>query len=371
MRFAAILLSALLLWPVAARTDTTIARQAILIDATTGTVLLEKAADTPMPTASMSKLMTVFMVFERLKQGRLALDQTFPVSRKAWRMGGSKTWVEVDTDVTVGDLLRGVIVQSGNDASIVLAEGISGSEEAFAEAMTARARELGLENSSFRNATGMPDPGHAMSARDLARLAARIVEEFPEHYPMFSEREFIFSGIRQPNRNPLLDKGLGVDGLKTGHTEEAGYGLVASAERAGRRLYLVVGGLPDARTRAREAQRLIEWGFRDFSSYELFKAGETVESVPVWHGSEAIMPLVVDEDIAVTLKRQARAGLQVRIVHSSPLIAPVAKGSEVGTLRIEASGRRVREVPLRAGLDAVRLGFFGRVGARLGDMFLP
>lgn len=372
MRFAAVFLLVLVLWPVTARADTTLARHALLIDATTGTVLLEKAADTPMPTASMSKLMTVFMVFERLKQGRLTLDQTFPVSAKAWRMGGSKTFVRVDTDVTVADLLRGVIVQSGNDASIVLAEGIAGSEEAFAEAMTARARELGLENSSFRNATGMPDPGHMMSARDLVRLAEIIVEGFPEYYPMFSEREFTFSDITQPNRNPLLDKdGLGVDGLKTGHTDEAGYGLVASAERAGRRLYLVVGGLPDAGTRAREAQRLIEWGFRDFSSYELFKAGETVESVPVWHGSEAIMPLVADEDVAVTLKRQARSGLQVRIVYNSPLIAPVAKGSEVGTLRIEASGRRVREVPLRAGLDAVRLGFFGRVGARLADMFLP
>ena len=240
MRFVASILAALLLSAAAARADTTIAPNAILVDGTTGTVLLEKDADTPLPPASMSKLMTVLMVFERLKAGVLSMDQTFPVSHKAWKMGGSKTFVRVNRRVSVADLLRGIIVQSGNDASIVIAEGISGSEEAFAQAMTARGRELGLASANFMNATGWPHPQHLVSVRDLARLAQILVTEFPEYYKMFAEREFEFNKIRQRNRNPLLGRVPGADGLKTGRTTVSGYGLAASAERDGRRLYLVL-----------------------------------------------------------------------------------------------------------------------------------
>ena len=365
MRFIASAMLALLLLAASARADTTIAPNAILVDGTTGTVLLEKGADEPLPPASMSKLMTVQMVFERLKAGVLSMDQTFPVSHKAWKMGGSKTFVRVNTRVSIADLLRGVIVQSGNDASIVLAEGISGSEEIFAEAMTTRARELGLGSVSFRNATGWPHPEHAISVRDLARLAQILVTEYPEHYGMFAEREFTFSGIEQRNRNPLLGRVPGADGLKTGHTSASGYGLTASAERDGRRLYLVLNGLKTAGSRAREAERLIEWGFREFAAYPLLKKGETVETAAVWLGSLDRVPLVADRDVVLSLKRQARSGLRASVRWKGPVIAPVASGQQLATLHLEAPGIQPVEHPLYAGTAVERIGFFGRVFERL------
>ena len=256
-------LSAALLWPALAppaQALETRAREAFLIDVTTGTVLLEKDADVSMPPASMSKIMTAYLVFGALKEGRISLDDKLPVSEKAWRKGGSKMFVEVGSEVSVEDLLRGVIVQSGNDACIVLAEALAGSEEAFAEQMTRKAREIGMEGSTFTNSTGWPDPNHRMTARDLAILAERMVQDFPDFYHYYSEREFTYNGIRQGNRNPLLYKNLGADGLKTGHTEEAGYGLTASAERDGRRLVLVINGLESIKARSEEAERLIASG---------------------------------------------------------------------------------------------------------------
>ncbi len=348
-----------------ARADTTIAPNAILIDGTTGTVLLEKGADEPLPPASMSKLMTVLMVFERLKAGVLDMEQTFPVSRKAWKTGGSKTFVRVNTRVSISDLLRGVIVQSGNDASVVLAEGISGSEEAFAEAMTARARELGLSRSTFQNATGWPHPEHLASMRDLAHLSQILATEFPEYYKTFGEQEFRYNRITQRNRNPLLGRELGVDGLKTGYTKASGYGLAASAERDGRRLYLVMGGLSNSRQRAREAERLIEWGFREFAAYPLLKKGETVETAAVWLGSQDRVPLVPDRDILLSLKRQARSGLKASVTWAGPLAAPIAAGQQIATLRLEAPGALPVEHPLYAGVEIERIGFFGRIIQRL------
>ena len=368
MRFTASMVLALLLSTVVARADTTIAPNAILVDGTTGTVLLEKDADTPLPPASMSKLMTVLMVFERLKAGVLSMDQTFPVSHKAWKMGGSKTFVRVNRRVSVADLLRGIIVQSGNDASIVVAEGISGSEEAFAEAMTARARELGLASANFRNATGWPDPQHLISARDLARLAQTLVTEFPELYRMFAEREFEFNKINQRNRNPLLGRVPGADGLKTGHTNASGYGLTASAERDGRRLYLVLNGLKNSRERAREAERLIEWGFREFAAYPLLKKGETVETAAVWLGSPDRVPLVPDSDVVLSLKRQARSGLKASVKWMGPVVAPVAEGQQLAVLRLEAPGIQPVEHPLYAGTAVERIGFFGRIFERMRAM---
>ncbi len=361
------ILAALLLAP-AARADTTIAPHAILIDGTTGTVLLEKDADTPLPPASMSKLMTVLMVFERLKAGVLSMDQTFPVSHKAWKMGGSKTFVRVNRRVSVADLLRGVIVQSGNDASIVIAEGISGSEEAFAEAMTARARELGLASANFTNATGWPHPQHEISPRDLARLAQILVTGFPEYYGMFAEREFEFNKIKQRNRNPLLGRVPGADGLKTGHTNASGYGLTASAERDGRRLYLVLNGLKNSRPRARESERLIEWGFREFAAYPLLKRGETVEKAAVWLGSVDRVPLVPGSDVVLSLKRQARSGLKASVRWTGPVVAPVKEGQQLAVLRLEAPGIQPVEHPLYAGTDVERVGFFGRIFERMRAM---
>ncbi len=341
------------------------AREAILIDAETGAVLFEKNADAAMPPASMSKIMTIYLVFEALKDGRLSLDDGLTVSEKAWRMGGSKMFVEVGKQVRVEDLLRGVIVQSGNDACIVLAEGLAGSEEAFAEAMTRKARELGLENSTFANATGWPDPDQRMTARDLAILSLRTIEDFPEFYHYYSETSFTFTNIKQGNRNPLLYRNTGADGLKTGHTDEAGYGIAASALRDGRRLIVVLNGLDSMKARAEESHRLIAWGFREFDNYVLFKAGETVEESPVWQGQADTVPLVLPEDLTVTLPRKSRRQMTVKVVHDGPIPAPIEEGQQVATLLITAPETDAIEVPLLAGAAVERLGVFGRFAASI------
>ena len=281
----------------------TVARQALLIDFDTGAVLLEKSADERMPPSSMSKLMTMYVVFDLLKQGRLRLDQQMPVSERAWRMGGSKMFVQIGSQISVEDLARGVIVQSGNDACIVLAEGISGSEQQFAELMNEVARRIGLRDSVFRNATGWPDPEHRMTARDLATLARRIINDHPEYYRFYNERSFRWNDITQENRNPTLARVPGADGLKTGHTEEAGYGLTASAKRGERRLILVVNGLPSMRARAEESARLLEWGFREFDNVVMFRAADTVEDVPVYLGERPTVPLVTGRDLVLTMPR--------------------------------------------------------------------
>jgi serine-type D-Ala-D-Ala carboxypeptidase (penicillin-binding protein 5/6) len=337
------------------------AQFAYLIDLSSNTVLLEKAADVPTAPASMSKMMTVLMVLERLKSGALKPDDTFPVSEKAWKKGGSKMFVKVDTRVRVDDLLRGIIVQSGNDACIVVAEGLAGSEEAFAEQMTAKARELGLINSHFVNATGWPDDGHLMSAKDLATLAHILIANYPQAYVMFSEKSFAYNGITQNNRNPVLSDEIGADGLKTGHTERSGYGLTASAKRGDRRLVLVLNGLESTSQRAQEAERLLEWGFRSFEGITLFKAQDKVEEAPVWLGERASVPLVIAERLAITLPQQAKRQLQVSIRYDAPIPSPVQKGQVVGKLTVTAPGMEPVERPLIAGADVSPLGPVGRV----------
>ncbi len=344
----------------------TAAKQAILIDAETGAVLLEKNADEFTPPSSMSKLMTVYMVFERLKDGTLSLDDKFPVSKKAWRKKGSKMYVLIDTSVRVDDLLRGAIVQSGNDASIVIAEGLAGSEEDFAAQMNEKAREIGLEASVFRNASGWPEEGHVMSVRDIATLARRTIQDFPEYYPFYAEKSFTYSGIRQGNRNPLLYRNMGADGLKTGSTEGGGYGLAASAVRDGQRLILAINGLPSARARAIDAQRLIEWGFREFNNFALFRAGETVEKADVWLGTEPVVALVIEKDLVVTLPRTARRKAKITVLYTGPIAAPVKMGTEIAKLVITAPGIKTVEVPLLAGADVEQLGLFGRLSAAIG-----
>lgn len=356
----AVLIALLVAGGPAAATETP-ARQAILVDMTTGSVLLEKNADELVPPASMSKIMTLYMVFERLKDGSLSLDDTFLVSAKAWRKGGSKMFVEVDKRVRVEDLLRGVIVSSGNDAAIVLAEGLAGTEELFAEEMTRRAREIGLEHSVFKNATGWPDPEHLMTARDLAILAQHTIENFPGLYPYYAETTFTYNGIRQENRNPLLNQRTGADGLKTGHTEASGYGLTASVERDGRRLILVVNGLAGVRERATESARLIEWGLREFDTYALFKAGEVVEEAEVWFGEAARVPLVVASDVVVTLPRKARVEMTVAARYEGPIPAPIEAGAQIAKLVVSAPGIQPVEFPLVAGAGVERLGLFGRL----------
>ena len=341
------------------------AKQALLIDFHTGTVLFEKDSDVAMPPASMSKLMTTYMVFEQLADKRLSLDDEFTVSEKAWRMGGSKMFVEVNKQVRVEDLLLGVIVQSGNDACIVLAEGLAGSEEQFAEEMNEKAKEIGLKDSHFANSSGWPDPEHVMSPRDLAELSKRLIVEFPEQYGYYKIKEFTYNEIRQGNRNPLLYKNLGADGLKTGHTKDSGYGLVASAMRGERRLILVVNGLSSVNQRSREAERLLRWGFREFGNYDLFKAGERVDDGVVWLGASETVPLVIAEPLTVTLGRRARKDMKVTVSYGGPIPAPIVKGAAVATLRIEAPDSETIERPLVAGAEVPHLGIFGRLWAAL------
>jgi len=341
----------------------TAAREAFLVDLGTGAVLLDKNADERMPPASMSKIMTVYMVFSRLKSGRLSLDDELPVSEKAWRKGGSKMFVEVGNRVRVEDLLRGVIIQSGNDACIVLAEGLSGSEEAFAQDMNRAAAEIGLTGSHFANSTGWPDPEHWMTARDLAVLAEHLILDFPEYYHLYSELEFTWADIRQTNRNPLLYKNIGADGLKTGHTEEAGYGLTASAVRGDRRLVLVVTGLDSVRARAEESERLLEWGFREFDNYKLLSAGETIAEAAVWLGQSETVPLTAAKDVVVTLARNARPEMKVTLAYDGPVAAPIKAGDTIARLIVTAPDSKTVEVPLMAAQDVEKLGAFGQVTA--------
>jgi len=351
----------LLAWTTAAAAFDTTAREALLIDFDSGAVLLEKNAGVPMPPASMSKLMTVYMVFERLAEGTLMPTDTMPVSKKAWQMGGSRTFVEVDTDVTVADLLRGIIVQSGNDACIVVAEALAGSEEAFALAMTERGQEIGLMDSEFTNATGWPHTDHYMTARDLAFLTRLIIKEYPEYFSLFAEKSFTYNDIEQSNRNPLLYKELGADGMKTGYTEEAGFGLTATAKRDGRRLILVLNGHKSARARALEAERVLNWGFRETKNYDLFEAGDEVEQAEVWLGTEPLVPLVIKEDVVVTLNREARKKLTVWVEYDSPVPAPITEGDLIAHLMIEAPDMTSQRISLAAAHDVDQLDLFGRL----------
>ena len=346
----------------------TSAKQMILVDDTTGAVMLEKNSDQPMFPASMSKMMTLYIVFQKLTEGNLSLDAEFRVSEKAWRMGGSKMFVELNSRVSVIDLLRGVIVQSGNDACIVLAEGIAGSEAQFAELMNTTAKTLGLGNSRFTNATGWPDPQHFTTAHDLAILAHGIIRDFPQFYSIFQEKNFTYNGIRQGNRNPLLYTYAGSDGLKTGHTKASGYGLTASASRNGRRIIAVANGMGNVNERAREVERILDHGFTEYSNYTLFKAGDIVEQVEVWLGDKMNVPLVINHDLTVTLSRSERHDLKVKVLAPGPVPAPVKMGAEIAKLVITASDKKSIELPLVAGIEIGRLSAFGRIGAAFNHL---
>lgn len=346
----------------------TSAQEVILVDDTTGAVLLAKNSDRRMFPASMSKLMTLYVAFSKLTEGSLSLDDQLRVSEKAWRMGGSKMFVELNSRVSVDELLRGIIVQSGNDACIVLAEGIAGSESQFVELMNAAAKKLGLRNSHFMNVTGWPHPEHVTTARDLVILAHAIIREFPLFYPIFQEKTYTYNGIKQGNRNPLLYTYAGADGLKTGHTEASGYGLLASAVRGNRRLILLANGMSNVNDRARETERMLDYGFNEYSNYTLFKAGEIVEQVEVWLGDKANVPLIINHDLTLTLSRTERRNMKVKVVASGPIPAPVKKGTQVATLVIKASDKKPIEVPLVAGMEIGRLSAFGRIGAAFNHL---
>jgi D-alanyl-D-alanine carboxypeptidase (penicillin-binding protein 5/6) len=342
----------------------TAAKWAIVVDYNTGATLLDKDADVQMPPSSMTKLMTAYLVYDRLKKGKLKLDDELPVSERAWKTGGSKMFVQIGTNVRVEDLIRGMIVQSGNDACIVLAEGISGSEEAFVEQMNLKAKELGLTNSYFKNATGWPDPEHHMSARDIATLARRIIRDFPEYYKYDSEKTFKYNGIEQQNRNPLVQKGT-ADGLKTGHTDDGGYGLVASSLRGSRRVVLVLNGMTSMHQRGEEGERIMDWAFREFEDVTLFTAGDVVEHAPVWLGTSPTVPLVGGRDLVVTMPRQWRRDASIKVQYDAPVRAPVARGDTLGHLAVSGQGVPDMDVPLLAGADVPKLGLPGRAIAVL------
>jgi D-alanyl-D-alanine carboxypeptidase (penicillin-binding protein 5/6) len=307
--------------------------------------------------------MTVYVVFEKLAKGELKPEDTFSVSERAWRQGGSKMFVQINSQVSVNDLLQGVIVQSGNDACIVLAEGLAGSEVAFAEQLTKRSRDLGLTKSVFKNSTGWPDPDHLMTSRDLAVLAHHVIHDFPQYYKIFSQIDFTYNGIKQGNRNPLLYKNFNADGLKTGHTDAGGYGLTASGTRGDRRLILVVNGLSSINERAHESERLMDWGFREFDNYALFKAGEKIDEADVWLGAQPKVPLLLEHNLVLTLAKAARRDLKVKVVYDGPVPAPVHQGQPLGHLEVTAPGLETMQVPLVAAADVARLNFTGRIAA--------
>jgi D-alanyl-D-alanine carboxypeptidase (penicillin-binding protein 5/6) len=331
----------------------TAAAHAMLIEAESGSVLFEKAADDLIPPASLSKLMTQEVVFNEIKQGRLNPTTEFIVSTNAWRRGGapshtSSMFIPIHSKVSVDDLLHGAIIQSANDACIALAEGISGNESTFAELMTKRARELGLTKSTFGNSTGLPDPRQLMTARELAKLARHLIETYPDYYKYYSEREFTWNKIRQFNRNPLLNMNLGADGLKTGFTKEAGYGLVGSAVQNGLRLIVVVNGLRSEKERSDEAKKLLEWGFHSFQSGLLFAAGQEIAQAKLYGGVRGHVPLMAGKEVRLMVPRGSRDKIIARVVYSGPVRAPVEQGQKIGTLKVWRGESVVLEVPLQA-----------------------
>ena len=342
------------------------AKHALILETETGAVLLDKGADERIPPASMSKIMTAYIVFGMLKEGRAALTDELPVSERAWRLQGSKMFVPIGGRISIDDLLKGVIIQSGNDACLVLAEGLAGSEESFVELMNQKANQIGLKDSHFTNVSGLPDPDHWMTGRDLATLAIRTIRDFPEYYHYYSEMDYEFNNIKQGNRNPLLYKNVGADGLKTGHTEEAGYSLTASVARENRRIILVLNGLPTMKARAQESERLIEWAFREFNDYRLFAAGDKVDDGEVWLGGEPKVSLTVGKDFVVTLPRKARKDMKVTVEYDRPISAPIQKGDTVGKVVMTAPDVTPVQAPLIAAASVERMNPWGRVATLAG-----
>lgn len=342
------------------------AKAAFVFDMTTGTVLLDRNADTPLPPASMSKLMTLYVAFEAIRDGRLSLDERLPVSRHAMSYGGSTMFLDTTDRVRVEDLLRGIIVLSGNDACAVIAEALSpdGSEAGFATFMTQRAQQMGMTNSTFKNSNGWPAPGHEMSMRDLALLARHIITDFPDFYPMFSETEFQFDG-RAPrnsqNRNPLLSLGVGADGLKTGHTQQAGYGLTGSAKQGDRRVVFVLSGLESAQARARESEAVVNWAFRQFAQKSVVKAGEEVARAPIWMGEADSVGLTPAEDVSTLMPVLGSSVLKAEVVFTGPVRAPVKKGDQIAELVFAPEGLPETRVPLVAAEDVAKGGFTARL----------
>ena len=363
-------LAVLLLASASARAIETKAKNVILMDYDTGQYLFAQNAFTPVAPASMSKLMTVYIIFDKLKDGSLSLEDLFTVSEHAWKAGGaasgsSTMFLPVGAKVTVEDLIKGIIIQSGNDACITAAENIAGSEEEFAFLMNKKAAELGLKNSHFANSTGWPHPDHKMSVEDLALLAQALIRDFPEYYKVFSQKSFTYNNIVQGNRNPLLYSMPDADGLKTGHTEEAGFCLTASVKRGNRRLIGVMTGMKSNKERSEETEKLMSWGFREFDNYKIFKQYQRIVSVPVYMGEQKNIDLVADRDIVMTIARGKAKDTKLTAIYDAPVKAPIMQGDRLGDVKIEIPGEAPIFVPLYADHNVRKLGFWGRILANV------
>jgi serine-type D-Ala-D-Ala carboxypeptidase (penicillin-binding protein 5/6) len=339
---------------------------AFVEDVNTGAVLLAKDPDARLYPASMNKMMTAYVVFGMLKDGRAKLSNTLPVSKRAWQTGGSRMFLPLGAEVAIDDLLRGMIVESGNDAAVALAQGLGGSEAGFVKLMNETAKKIGLKGSHFADVTGLPNPDDWMTARDLATVAIRTIKDFPNYYRYYGEKSFTFDKIRQGNRNPLLYRNIGADGLKTGYTKVSGYSLTVSAVEAGRRIVMVLSGLPTKKARAEESERVIRWAFRAFADYRLFAKGARVDEGAVWLGRAARVPLTVARNLVVTLPRSARGGMRVTLSYTSPLPAPIRKGEAVGKITVSAPGVKPVEAPLVAGASVAPMGRLARIATLAG-----
>ena len=345
------------------------ANTAIVLDYNTGAVLFDKDADKRIPPASMSKIMTAYVVYSYLKEGRVKLDYTLPVSEKAWakhKTNESNMFVPLGAQVKVEDLIRGMIIQSGNDACVVLAEGLAGSTDAFVDQMNQTAQKLGLKGSHFADVDGLPDPEEYMTARDIATLARDLIRDFPEYQHYDSEKEFTYNGIKQGNRNPLLYKDIGVDGMKTGHTEEAGYGITVTALRNGRRIIEVLSGMKSMNARSQESEKLLDWAYREWGDYKLVKAGDKVDEAPVWLGVAATVPVTTAKDVTVSLPKRSRPQMKVKAVYDHAAAAPVKQGQAVGTLQITTPDLTEIDVPLIAAQPVAKVGPLARAGLAAG-----
>ena len=375
LRTVLILLLAVLALPAfapMARAFETAASAAWVYDMTTQTVLMDKNADQPVPPASMSKLMTINMLFEALRDGRVTMDSTFPVSSRAKAMGGSTMFLQETDRPTVSDLIHGMIVNSGNDACVVVAEGLAGTEEAFAAQMTERGKALGMTASVFTNASGWPDPNHRMSMRELGILSQRLIEEFPEYYPIFAQTEFNYKN-RAPdnrfNRNPLLELGIGADGLKTGHTSEAGYGLVGSAKQGDRRIIFAITGLGSETARAEEAEKIVSWAFRQFAEKTVAKAGVRVAEADVFMGDADTVGLVPAQDVRLLVPALVQGSMSAEVIYNGPLTAPIAAGAPVAELIVQVPDLPSHRVPLVAESAVGTAGFLKRLTTAAGALY--
>ena len=337
-----------------------IAKTALVIDLSTNEILLEKNSTEKTYPSSMTKMMTALVAFEKIKDGSLSLDQEFLISKKAWKMGGSKMFIEVDKRVSVYDLLLGVVVQSGNDASIAIAEGISGSEEIFAVEMNNLGKKIGLTGTNFTNSSGWPDENHYTTAEDLAKVAQYTIDNHYELYQMYKISDFTYNGIKQDNRNPLLYTFEGSDGFKTGYTKDAGYGLVGSAERGDRRLILVLNGLESSKSRAQESLRLMDWGFNNFQLVDFYKKNEVIQEVDTWLGKEDKVDLVALKDISVSIPKAQLSSAKVTVLVEEPIATPIKIGDQIAKLQVSFADKQV-DFPLYSGEDIDQKNFFSRI----------